>query len=43
MSKVLNRRTAMLAVIASVVCRHDRAGADAHLALEEGRPIPGGR
>ncbi len=44
MSNVLKRGTAMLAVmIASVVCRHDRAGADAHVALEEGRPIPGGR
>ena len=44
MSKVLKRGTAMLAVLmASRGVRHDRAGADANIALEEGRTIPGGR
>ena len=44
MSKVLKRGTAMLAVLmASVVFVTTRAGADANIALEEGRTIPGGR
>ena len=44
MSKVLKRGTAMLAVMISLPgVRHDRAGADANIALEEGRTIPGAR
>ena len=43
MSKVLKRGTAMLAVLMASGVRHDRAGADADIALEEGRAIPGGR
>ena len=39
MLKVLQRRTAMLAVIASLV-RHGRTGSDADLPMEEGRTIP---
>ena len=42
MSKVLQRATALVAVmIASLVLSRPR-GADANVALEEGRTIPGG-
>ena len=42
MSKVLRRETAMLAVMmASLAFVTHRAGSDAHVAMEEGRTIPG--
>ena len=41
MSKVLQRGTAILAVIASLASRHGRAGPDADIALEEGGTVPG--
>ena len=41
MSRVLQRATAMVAVMASVVFATTAAGADAHIALEEGRTVPG--
>ena len=42
MSKVLQRATAMLAVMmASLVVVATALGADANIALEEGRTVPG--
>ena len=41
MSKVLQRGTAILAVIAEPGFRHGRAGSDAAIALEEGGTVPG--
>jgi hypothetical protein len=43
MSKVLKRATAVLAGMdGQPGVRHERAGADAHVAMEEGCAIPGG-
>ena len=42
MSRVLQRRSAILAVIAaSSDFRHGRAGSDAAISLEEGGAVPG--
>ena len=41
MSKVLQRATAMLSVIASLVIATAALAADADIPLEEGRAIPG--
>ena len=41
MSRVRQRGTTILAVIASLVSRDGRAGSDAAISLEEGGTVPG--